>query len=134
MRADQLVPLEDVEQRDYVSWLRDRGIKHFRVPNETYTTSKAQLGKNTALGVVAGVQDLFVVISPSQSKDGEGYLLAVEMKRIKGSSTSAAQKEWFATINGLGLLNVQAYICRGAEEAKTVTSHYLNDATLILGF
>lgn len=129
MRADPLVPLEDVEQADLVSWLRDRGIKCFRVPNETYTKSHSQKAKNKRLGVSAGVQDLFVIISPAQSKDGEGYLLPMEMKRIRGSSTSQAQKEWFKTFNGLGLLNVQAYICMGADEAKRIIGHYLNDQT-----
>jgi hypothetical protein len=120
-----IVPLEDVEQADYVSWLNDRGIKHFRVPSETYTKSKAQKAKNKRLGVVRGIQDLFVIITPEQSVDAEGYILASEMKRIKGSKTTPEQWEWYHLINSLGIANVHAYIFKGAAEAKYVTKRYL---------
>lgn len=119
------VPLEDEEQADFVSWLQDRDIKHFRVPNETYTKSHAQKAKNKRLGVSPGVQDLFVIIGTSQSKDGEGYVLEIEMKRIVGSKTSPDQLAWHNIFLDLGLPNVQPYICKGAEEAKKVMAHYL---------
>jgi hypothetical protein len=125
------VPREDEEQAVFVSWLNDREIKHFRVPSETYTKSWSQKRKNKALGVVRGVPDLFVVVSPFQSADGEGYVLALEMKRVKLSTVSPEQEAWQETLNGLGLPNVQAYVAKGAEEAKRIVSHYLRDPRVI---
>jgi hypothetical protein len=110
------VPTEDVEQRTFVQWLKLKGIPHWRVPNETYTKSWAQKRKNTALGVSAGVPDLFVAI-PSVG------LLAIEMKRTKGSVTSQAQKDWIATLNSCP--GVQAAVCKGAQEAIAFVESYL---------
>jgi hypothetical protein len=112
-----MIPTEDVEQQIFVQWLRLQGLPHFRVPNETYTKSWAQKNKNKALGVVAGVPDLFVVI-PNVG------LVAIEMKRIKNSTTSPAQKEWQRILNDLP--GVEAYICKGAQAAIDVISGILH--------
>lgn len=127
-------PLEDWEQADFVVWLNDRSIKHFRVPNETFTKSWSQKRKNKALGVQRGVQDIFVLILPSQSRDGEGYLLGIEMKRQKGSTTSKEQKEWEGLFMELGLPNVQPYICKGSQAAQDVVRHYLSPSVEQLRF
>lgn len=81
----EYVPLEDEEQAALVQWLRLKGYPHFRVPSETYTKSWKQKAKNKALGVVSGVPDLFIVTSSG--------LVAIEMKRIKGSVTSPEQHQ-----------------------------------------
>ena len=99
-------PHEDVEQRNFVQYCRLKGYKFFRVPNETYTKSFKQKAKNKALGVVPGVPDLFVI--------AHGRLLAVEMKRVKGSTTSKEQKEWIEALVAVG---IPAKVCKGAEEA-----------------
>lgn len=102
------VPTEDVEQRIVVQYCRTRGIPCWRTPNETYTASWKQKTKNKALGVSAGVPDLFVAI--------EGVrLLGIEMKRLKGSVTSQAQKDWLAILNTLP--GIEARVCKGAEVA-----------------
>jgi hypothetical protein len=102
------VPTEEVEQRIFVEWLRLKNLPHFRVPNETYTKSWSQKNKNRALGVVAGVPDLFVVVP------GIG-LVAIEMKRTKNSTTSSAQKYWIELLNTLP--GIEAHICFGASNA-----------------
>jgi len=89
-----------------VQYLRLKGYKFFRVPNETYTKSWKQKNMNKALGVSAGVPDLFVVTPHG--------LKGVEMKRLKGSVTSPQQVEWLETLNEAGVVSK---VCKGAEEA-----------------
>lgn len=101
------VPTEDQEQTWLVSYLQVRNIPHFRVPNETFTRSFRQRVKNTRLGVVPGVPDLFVLVA--------GRMIGIEMKRTKGSSTSAEQKQWIELLNSHG---VPTRICKGWLEAK----------------
>jgi Holliday junction resolvase len=107
------VPTEAEEQKALVQYLRIKGFKHFRVPNETYTKSFRQKANNHALGVVRGVPDLFVVVNHT--------LLAIEMKRQKGSATSLEQKEWLATLNDAG---IPAAVCHGFDEAVTFISKW----------
>lgn len=106
-RAAAFLPSEAQEQAALVQWLRLKGYKHFRVPNETYTKSWKQKAVNKALGVVPGVPDIFVVTPTG--------LVAIEMKRLKGSTTSEAQKEWIATLNALP--GIRAAVCKGADAA-----------------
>lgn len=91
-------------------------LPHWRTPNETYTKSWKQKATNKALGVSAGIPDLFVVI------EGVG-LVGIEMKRIKGSTTSQAQKDWQAVLNTIP--SIEVHICRGADEAIRVIESYL---------
>lgn len=102
-----LVPTEDVEQAHLVAWLDLRGFSYFRVPNETFTRSWKQRAKNKRLGVKPGVPDLFVIAGRK--------LIAIEMKRRKGSTTSAAQQEWIERLNAAG---VPSSVCRGFDEAR----------------
>lgn len=119
------IPTEYYEQVAFVQWLRLHDIPHWRTPNETYTKSWKQKATNKALGVSAGVPDLFVAV-PNVG------LLAIEMKRVKGSVTSPAQKQWLAVLNSLP--GVQAFVCKGADEAITVVSKYagIKDTTTSL--
>jgi hypothetical protein len=108
------VPTEAQEQMAFVQYLRARHIKHFRVPSETYTKSWAQKAKNKALGVVRGVPDLFI-LTPTG-------LIAIEMKRVKGGTTSPEQKEWIAGLNEAG---TPAYVAKGAEEAIAIVEQHI---------
>jgi hypothetical protein len=110
------VPTEDAEQRVFVQWLEHVGLPFFRVPNETYTKSWSQKAKNKALGVKPGVPDLFVFV-PGK------YVIAIEMKRTKGSATSQAQKDWIAVLNTIP--GCQAFIAKGADEAIAVIRQYV---------
>lgn len=110
------VPTENSEQKLLVQWLQLSGIKHWRTPNETYTKSYKQKANNKALGVVPGIPDLFVVI-PNVG------LLAIEMKRLKRSVTSPAQKEWIALLNTLP--GIQAFICFGFEDARRTIESFI---------
>lgn len=118
-------PTEDQEQEAFVQWLRLKGYPHFRVPNETYTRSWSQKAKNKKLGVSSGVPDLFVavpfppphLIIAHKDRDDEvrnKTLVAIEMKRKKGGTTSANQKKWIKTLNESG---VETVVCKGCDEA-----------------
>ena len=101
-----MIPTEDDEQAVVVEYMQLKNIPHWRTPNETYTKSWKQKAKNKRLGVVPGVPDLFAIVN--------NQLIAIEMKRTKGSSTSQAQKDWIEKLNACG---VKARICKGADEA-----------------
>lgn len=110
-------PTEAQEQKAFVHWLRLAGIKHFRVPNETFTRSWKQKATNKALGVSPGTPDMFVLTDTG--------LIAIEMKRVRGSVTSPEQKEWIAALNEAG---TPAYICKGADEAMARVLEHMEAA------
>jgi len=97
---------EEEEQKLVVQYCNLRNIPRFRVPNETYTKSWNQKRKNKELGVSSGVPDLFCIVG--------GKLIAIEMKRTKGSVTSPTQIEWIKRLNDVG---ITTRICKGHEEA-----------------
>lgn len=101
-----LVPTEDQEQAAFVQWLQLKGLKYWRTPNETFTRSWKQRAKNKRLGVMRGVPDMFVIVN--------NRLIAIEMKRTKGSATSPEQREWIEALNAA---SVPAFVCKGAEAA-----------------
>ena len=115
------LPTEDVEQQTFVQWLRLNNIKHWRTPNETYTTSWKQKSKNKALGVSAGVPDLFIALP------GIG-LLAIEMKRRKRGVVSPQQREWIETLNTIP--GVQAFVARGSDEAIAIVQSFITQSPL----
>jgi hypothetical protein len=85
------VPTEEVEQRIVVQYCQIKGYPMFHVPNSTYTKSWSIKRRNTDLGVSAGVPDLFVIV--------RNQLIAIEMKRVKGGTTSGEQKIWLERLN-----------------------------------
>jgi hypothetical protein len=124
MPAD--VPLEDEEQIAFVQWLELVGLRFTSVPNATYTTSWKQKSKNHYTGLRAGFPDLIVLVPPNRAKDGVGHFLCIEMKRRQGGTVSAVQKEWMAAINGLSSDNLEAVVCKGAQEAIEAVNKHLN--------
>jgi len=78
---------------------------------------RARHGKNYAAGVRPGVPDFFVVTAA-------GHLVAIEMKRIRGSTTSDDQRAWIAALEDCRP-GVVAKICRGAGEAIEFVEEYL---------
>jgi hypothetical protein len=118
-------PLETTEQVAFVQWLELQGLRFTAIPMSTYTASWKQKNHNRVMGVRAGFPDLLVLIDPSQSKDGKGYLLAPELKRRKGGVVSKAQREWIAALNKLGTSQVDSVVAHGADEAIGYVSGYL---------
>ena len=100
------IPTEHEEQRELVRWFRQTwpGVRIHAIPNGG-ARSKATAGRLKAEGVASGVPDLFV----------PAWRLWVEMKRVKGGSLSAEQKDWIAYLEGCGY---QCIVGKGADDAK----------------
>lgn len=101
-----MIPTEAEEQAVVLQYCDMKNLAYFHVPNSTHTTSYRQRAFNHAQGLRPGVPDLFILLPDK--------IIAIEMKRTKGSTTSQFQKSW---IEKLHCSNVPAKICRGAKEA-----------------
>ena len=100
------IPTEHEEQRELVRWFRQTwpGVRIFAIPNGGHR-SPATAGRLKAEGVSSGVPDLFI----------PAWGLWVEMKRSKGGSLSAEQKDWIKYLEEVGYC---VKVCKGAEDAK----------------
>lgn len=128
------VPTEDQEQIEFVQWLEQNKLKFTAVPNHTYNPHRSQQMKNHRLGLRKGFPDMIVLVPHYMSKDGRGHLLAIEMKRQRGSTTSPEQKLWIASLNMLGAVNVEAHVCKGAQDAIFAVCRYIHPETNISPF
>lgn len=99
------VPSEDREQMLFVQWFRRTypGVRIFHIPNGGNRGIR-EASKFKALGVSAGVPDLFV----------PAWALWIEMKRQKGGTVSKEQKEWHAYLLEIGH---KVLIGKGFEDA-----------------
>ena len=104
--ASDAVPSEHFEQREFVRWFRQgyKDVRIFAIPNGG-ARSMATAGRLKVEGVSAGVPDLFI----------PEWRLWVEMKRTKGGSVSAEQKDWIAYLERCGYTCV---VAKGADQAK----------------
>jgi hypothetical protein len=118
-------PLETIEQIAVVQWCELQGLKFTAIPNSTYSPHMSVKMRNHREGVRAGFPDMVVLIPPKQSKDGLGYMLCVEMKRVTGGILSQVQKDWAIALNGLESPNIEAVVARGADEAIEYISSFL---------
>ena len=102
------VPTEREEAKLLVAYMRVRGLHFTHIANETGSgrSAKMQGIRNKQQGMSKGFPDYLVVLP--------GQLIAIELKRIKGSVTSPEQLEWIERLNAV---NVPARICKGANEA-----------------
>jgi len=112
--ASDAVPSEHFEQREVVRWFRQTwpGVRIHAIPNGG-ARSKATAGRLKAEGVASGVPDLFV----------PAWGLWVEMKRTKGGSLSAEQKDWITYLESVGFCCI---VGKGAEAAKGQISAFFN--------
>lgn len=122
-------PLERQEQATFVQWLELQGLLFSATAQSTYTTSWNQKRLNHATGLRKGVPDMLVLIPKDKSKDGGGYCLFIEMKRLKGGTVSKEQRVWLDSINALETPYTVAYVAKGADEAIKIVSHYLKNPT-----
>ena len=106
MKITDRIPTEHEEQRELVRWFRQtfKGVRIFAIPNGG-ARSIVTAGRLKAEGVSAGVPDLFV----------PAWHLWIEMKRAKGGSLSAEQKD---SIQYLESENYYCIVGKGAEDAK----------------
>jgi hypothetical protein len=101
------IPSEHFEQRELVKWFRQtfKGVRIFAIPNGG-VRSLSTAAKLKAEGVSSGVPDLCI----------PEWRLWIEMKRVKGGSLSAEQKDWIAYLEGV---KYWCIVGKGAEDAKT---------------
>lgn len=113
------VPLEDDEAVVFADWLRAMHIPHTHIANElggSTKTVKLRALKAKRMGQTAGVWD-YEIFLPITNIDGEidAYQeMRVELKRIKGSTVSAAQRTWGKIYE---LAGIPCAVCKGAEKA-----------------
>ena len=118
-RVNNGVPLEDDEAVVFADWLRANHIPATHIANEIGGSSQAakvRALKAKKMGQTAGVWDYEIFI-PVVNIFGEvdAYQeVRVELKRTKGSTVSAAQKEWGEIYE---LAGIPCAICKGAEKA-----------------
>jgi hypothetical protein len=93
----------------------------FHIPNGG-KRNPTEAAMFVAEGVRAGIPDLMLAI-PKQSYCG----LFIEMKKQKGGTISAFQKEMILTFRQYGYA---AYTCKGFETAKNLIETYLNNKPL----
>lgn len=109
------IPSEHIEQAHLVIWYRHTwpDVRIFAIPNGGYR-SKATAGRLKAEGVSAGVPDLYI----------PAWRCWIELKRSKGGSVSAAQRDWIKYLQGIGDTVI---IAHGADDAKEkIMKHFIN--------
>jgi hypothetical protein len=119
LTADR-IPTEHEEQRELVRWFRQTwpGVRIFAIPNGG-ARSPATAGRLKAEGVSSGVPDLFI----------PAWGLWVEMKRTKGGSLSAEQKDWIAYLESVRFWCI---VGKGADDAKGKLQAFFNQHKEIL--
>lgn len=122
-----VIPYESEEQGAVLEYCDIWHMPYFHVNNEMWTTSWKQKATAKAMGTKSGVPDLFIFIPVGRREDDSPayQMVAIEMKRKKGSSTSKEQLEWKVIIEAAGIPHA---ICKGANEAiaflKFAKQHY----------
>lgn len=127
-------PLEHDEQVDFVRFLntqnlqaRIKGLEEVvfsAIANGHYQSSINQRRKLKREGMNSGVPDMVLIVPSSRSKTGKAFMLWIEMKRQTQGSLSASQKKWIDAINSVNGTNMEAFVCRGADEAKKVYDEF----------
>lgn len=114
MSTPDRIPTEHEEQREVVRWFRQTwpGVRIFAIPNGGHR-HPAVAAKLKATGTSSGVPDLFI----------PAWRLWVEMKRVKGGSLSAEQKDW---IQYLESVNYRCIVGKGADDAKRQISAFFD--------
>ena len=119
MGNSSLVPLEQDEQMAFVAWCKLRKIVVHHSGNEIGGSTralKARAIKMKKMGTSKGFPDLLVFI-PVRGITGRVNTYqpaAIEMKRIKGSTTTQEQKEWLKILE---LAGIPCKVCKGCQEA-----------------
>lgn len=121
-----IVPTEHQEQKAVIRWFnaQHKPLKGrlIAVPNGAHLAGSqaqrsAKMNKMKAEGLSPGFPDLFLPVSR-----GGFHGLAIEMKRLKGSTTSKEQAEWLEWLPTQGYM---AVLCKGADAAIETIKGYL---------
>jgi len=126
LKLKNQVPLEHDEQVMFVKRMdliaKKEKFRYFAVVNGSIhrdakgKTNFGQIAKLKAEGQADGMTDLVILKA--------GKALFIEMKRIRGSSTSPEQKEW---IEWLSVNGFTARVAKGNDEAYSILIKWLSD-------
>lgn len=113
------VPLEEYECIKFSQWLTINKIPHTHIANESRSGTRSAMIRNAKLkrmGQSRGVWDyeIYVPIKGITGAVDSYELVKIEMKRIKGGTVSAEQKQWQKIYEKAGIYNK---ICYGANDA-----------------
>lgn len=115
-------PTEEEEQITLIEWAAMMSGRHpelktlIHIPNGG-SRNKAEAAKLKAMGVRAGVSDLFLPVAR-----GRYHGLWIEMKRRKGGKMSDEQTAWIRAMRAQGYA---AEVVRGAGQAMELIMSYL---------
>jgi hypothetical protein len=117
------IPTEHEEQAAFVAWAAWHGataepalLLLFAIPNGGKRSIKTARALRVE-GVRAGVPDLFLPCAR-----GGAHGLFIEMKRSRGGSLSAAQREVIEKLRAQGY---RVAVCAGAQQAQEQVLEYL---------
>ena len=129
---------EHDEAVKFVQWLNYKKIKHWHIPQETFTKSWNQKRKNKEAGVNKGISDYLVIIE--HSRLGRQLTLWIELKKQKKilqRKSSRGKKGDLVAQNDatpeqlafIDLVNKSAdtlgVVCYGGDEAISTVNKYL---------
>lgn len=125
------VPLEEDEQIAFVQWCRLKGIICQHAGNEiggSIRAMKTRAIKMKKLGTSKGFPDLllFIPVIGATGEPDAYQPVAVEMKRVKGSTTSAEQKKWLEILEMAG---IPGAVCKGAGAAIEFVEKIMQEMT-----
>jgi len=115
-------PTESQEGDTLVAYLHVKGLKFTHIPNETGHSQEAlrRAVRMKRQGTSKGFPD-YVIALPNVG------ILYIELKRVRGSTTSPEQKEWIEILNQCP--GAEAHIAKGAQAAITIIESLLPSPT-----
>ena len=105
------IPSEEVDQRNLARYLDMLGLRWAHIPNGGHR-NKIVAAKLKGQGVKPGVPDNFIFDAPPLYPCAPGAV--IELKRVKGGTTSPEQKDWLNYLAGRGWI---VKVCKGFDEA-----------------
>lgn len=124
---DTFNPLEDDECIAFSDWLKAKNIPAAHIANESRSSSKNAMirgAKLKRMGQSKGVWDyeVFIPVKGITGRVDCYELVKIEMKRRKGGTVSAEQKQWGKIYE---LAGIPCKVCKGADEAIRFVEGYL---------
>lgn len=113
------IPTEAAEAKSLMHYMRLRRLKFTHIKNETGRSfGNARINNSRAFwgavdGVSPGFPDFLVIVNKQ--------LIAIELKRLKGSKTTRQQLDWIEALSAAG---IPARICKGADEAMAFINQF----------
>ena len=111
-------PLEDDEHRLVVTHMTDAQIYFFHPPNEGKRTAWEGRKMFTSMGALKGAADFFIFDRLPSFPEARG--LAIELKRVAGSSPVWGRPEQHEHLNHLADLGWKCFVARGHRAAVAI--------------